>query len=219
MHEDMLARLAGLGTTALCDADPAIQVLAGLSPVRPGSRLVGPARTVECGGDLLPVLRGLESAEPGEVLVVHAGEADVAVAGELFATEAVRRGLAGLVVEGHVRDLQTLRTLGLPVYSRGVSPAAGNAVAFGRIQVEVPCGGVTIAPGDVLVGDADGLIAASAERLWNCIATAAWIQSGEDRIRAAVADGRSLLDLSNYADHVAAVADGKQSRFRLLPPD
>lgn len=219
MPDELRTRLTRIGTTALCDADPAIQVLTGLTAVRPETRMVGPARTVDCGGDLLPVLRALDSAQPGEVLVIDAGGADLAVAGELFATEATRRGLAGLVVNGHVRDLPTLRSLKLAVYSRGVSPAAGNAVEMGKIQVQVSCGGATIAPGDILVGDPDGLVVASAERLRHCIATAEWIQSGEDRIRAAVAQGRSLLDMSNYAEHVAAVAEGRPSRFRLLPPD
>ena len=217
--DDLLERLVHIGTTALCDADPAIDVLSGLSPVRPDTRLVGPARTVDCGGDLLPVLRGLDAAQEGDVLVVATGGAELAVAGELFATEATRRRLGGLVVDGYVRDLVTLRSLDLPVYSRGVRPDAGNAVEMGRLQVPVPCGGVTISPGDVLVGDADGLVVASVERLQLCIATAEWIQSGEDRLRAAIAAGRPLHDMSNYAEHVAAVAAGRTTRFRLLPPD
>lgn len=219
MHDDLLVRLAAIGTTALCDADPAIAVVTGLQPVRPDTRMVGRARTVDCGGDLLPVLRGLDAAQPGEVLVIDAGGAGLAVAGELFATEATRRGLAGLVVNGYVRDLVTLRTLGLAVYSLGSCPAAGNAVEMGRLQVDVSCGGVTVSPGDVLVGDPDGLVVAGRERMANCVATAEWIQSGEDRIRAATAGDRSLLEMSNYAEHVAAVAAGTPSRFRLLPPD
>jgi 4-hydroxy-4-methyl-2-oxoglutarate aldolase len=219
MLDSLLTRLTAIGTTALCDADPAIRVLTGVAPVRPQTRMVGVARTVDCGGDLLPVLRALDGAEPGEVLVIDAGGAGLAVAGELFATEATRRGLAGMVVDGCVRDLDTLRSLDLAVYSRGVHPAAGNAARMGRLQVDVHCGGTTIAPGDIVVGDPDGLIVAEPERLAHCVATAEWIQAGEDRIRAAVTQGRSLLELSNYAEHVAAVAAGTPSRFRLLPPD
>lgn len=217
--DDLLARLTAVGTTALCDADPAIHFLTGLHPVRAGSVLVGPARTVDSGGDLLPVLRGLESAQRGEVLVIDSRRADLAVAGELFATEAVRRGLGGLVVEGYVRDIPTLQSLDLAVFSRGVRPAAGNASAIGRLQVEVSCGGATVRPGDILVGDADGLIVADREQLSLCVATAEWIKAGEDRIRDAVARGRSLLDLSNYAEHVVAVENEIPSRFRLIPPD
>lgn len=219
MSDDLLPWLAGIGTTALCDADPAITVLTGLMPVRADTRMVGPARTVDCGGDLLPVLRGLDAAEPGDVLVVDAGGADLAVAGELFATEAARRGLAGLVVNGYVRDVRTLRQLDLAVYSLGVSPAAGNAAELGRLQVPVSCGGETVSPGDILVGDPDGLIVASAERLRQCVATAQWIQSGEDRIRQAILAGRPLHDMSNYPEHVAAIKAGKSSRFRLMAPD
>ena len=219
MSDDLLSSLARIGTTALCDADPAIEVLTGLTPVRPDTRMVGRARTVDCGGDLLPVLRGLATAERGEVLVIDAGGADVAVAGELFATEATRIGLAGLVVNGYVRDLATLRQLELAVYSRGVFPAAGNAAEMGRLQVPVSCGGVTVSPGDIVVGDADGVIVSSPERLRHCVATAQWIQSGEDRIREAIIAGRSLLDMSNSAEHVAAVEKDSASRFRLLPPD
>src|SRR5687768_15908297 len=121
----LLARLARVETSSLVDAGGGgLRVLpAALRPIRPGLRLAGRALTVDARDDLMPMLAGLRQSGPYDVLVV-AGSPDHAVAGELFATEALRRGLAGIVIDGLCRDSRTLAELDLPVYARGVSPSA-----------------------------------------------------------------------------------------------
>lgn len=113
--------------SSICDADKSLPALdPGIRLLVPGRSLHGPARTVLAIGDHLPVLTALELAQPGEVLVVSSERSPRAVLGELFATEAERRGLAGIVVDGFCRDLAGLRRLEIAVFARGTTPASGS---------------------------------------------------------------------------------------------
>ena len=82
--------------------------------------------------------------------------------GELFATEARRRGLAGIVTDGHCRDLRGLRAIGLPVFARGTTPRSGTTVSRAASGATIDCGGVDVAPGDIVFGDDDGVVIAPA---------------------------------------------------------
>ena len=157
----LLERLAGVDTTSLKDAGPALRVLPlALRPIRPGVRMVGRALTVDAREDLMPVLAGLDQSGPGDVLVI-AGHPDHAVAGELFATEALRRGVAGIVIDGRCRDSRVLASLDLPVFARGVAPSACPARALPITQVPILVGEVTVQPGDLVLGDDDGIVVGS----------------------------------------------------------
>src|SRR6516225_7249820 len=135
---DILDRVAALDASALCDADKTIRVMdVGLRPVSSFRQMVGRARTVRCRDDFLTVLRALSDSEPGEVLVVDGGGGTRALAGELFATEATRRKLAGIVIDGACRDTSRLVTLQLPLYARWACPAAGTADRLGATQQSV----------------------------------------------------------------------------------
>lgn len=210
---DLLRRLAAVDTTSLKDAGPDLRVLpAALRPIRSGVRLLGRAVTVDAREDLMPVLAGLAAAVPGDVLVI-AGHPDHAVAGELFATEALRRGLAGIVIDGRCRDSRVLAQLELPVFARGVAPSACPARAVPVIQVPLAIGEVTVRPGDLVLGDDDGLVVGSAEEVGAAIDGAEAIQQREGALRAAIEAGESLFDHLNVDEHLAALRDGRPSRL------
>jgi 4-hydroxy-4-methyl-2-oxoglutarate aldolase len=209
----VLQRLARVDTTSLVDAGPSLRVLpAALRPVRRGLRLVGRALTVDARDDLMSVLAGLHQAGPADVLVVAAGD-DHAVAGELFATEALRRGVAGIVIDGLCRDSRTLAELGLPVWARGFAPTAYPARAVPVVQVPITIGPVPVRPGDLVVGDDDGLVVATEEELEAVLDAAEAIQRREVALQAAIAAGAPLFDSLNYDEHLAAVRAGRDSRL------
>ena len=215
---DLSSRLAAIETSCLCDARRGIRVLdPAIRPLTPGLKIAGPACTVSCRNDFLGVLEALQAARPGDVLVVDGGAERLAVAGELFATEARRKGLAGIVVDGAVRDVATIRTLGLPVYARSTSPAAGTVAAPGRVQQPVHCGGVDIAPGDLVIGDDDGIVVLTEAELDELLPIAEGIQAKESEALARMAARQSLFDLTNLEEHLAARKAGRPSRFGFTP--
>lgn len=215
---ELLDRLGRIDTTSLVDADKphaGLRVLpAALRPVRPGLRMAGRAFTVAAGGDLLGMLVALREARPGDVLVVAVGSDEHAVAGELFATEARRRRLAGIVIDGRCRDSRTLARLDLPVFARGVAPSAFSAVAEPVLQVAVPIGDIEVRPDDLVLGDDDGIVVGSAEAIAAAIEAAEEIQRREEALRAAIEAGESLLDHVNLDEHLAAVRAGRASSLR-----
>jgi RraA family protein len=179
--------------------------------------MVGPARTVRCRDDFLTVVQALHDSEPGEVLVIDGGGGGRALAGELFATEAARRGLAGLVIDGACRDTARLATLALPVYARWVCPAAGTAQRLGTAQRAVVCAGVTVGPGDIVLGDQDGIVVVSESDLPELLPRAEEVQRTEAAVMERLERGEGLLDLLNFGEHCDAVRQGKPSRLRFRP--
>ena len=175
--------------------------------------MIGRAVTVEARGDLIPVLAGLQQAGSGEVLVVDAGSTSHAVLGELFASEAIRRGLAGIVVYGLCRDTATLAELPLPIYALGSTPRAHGASTFPSVSRPIRLGDVDVRPGDILVGDDDGIVVASDEELERALTVATSIQDREAAIRVAIEGGTSLFDLLNYREHVERLRTDSRPRW------
>jgi 4-hydroxy-4-methyl-2-oxoglutarate aldolase len=193
--DELLQRLSALDTTTLSDVGKQLRVMdPGLRPLATGRKLVGRAVTVAAGDGLLPVVDALERAGAGDVLVIDGGGGTRALAGELFASEAQRKGLAGIVIDGHCRDTSELRQIALPFYARGCVPhAAGPGTAAGP-SGPVRCGGVEVAPGDVLVGDDDGIVVGTADELAAVLEAAEALQATERSILAGIRSGTSLFE-------------------------
>jgi 4-hydroxy-4-methyl-2-oxoglutarate aldolase len=209
---DLMERLLGIDVSALSDADKTLPVVdSAVRAMIPEVRMAGPAFTILAEDDPLPVMTALAEADPGDVLVIATNGSSRAVFGELFATEARRRGLAGIVADGYCRDLQGLRRIALPVFARGTTPRAGTTVSRAALGSTIVCGGVEVSPGDIVFGDDDGLLIATAERIVAALETAELIGRSERAILAAQARGEALLELTNYAEHVAALERGEAS--------
>jgi regulator of RNase E activity RraA len=209
---DLLRRLARVDTTSLVDAASGLRVLPpALRPVRRGLRMAGRALTVDAQRDLMSVFEGLRQAGEDDVLVIAAGGDEHAVLGELFATEALRRGVTGIVIDGRCRDSRTLAELEIPVYARGTAPSAYPARGVPVVQAPIAVGGVEVRPGDVVLGDDDGIVVAAEDEVLAALDGAEAIQRREEALRDAIAGGASLFDSVNYDEHVAAVRAGRES--------
>jgi 4-hydroxy-4-methyl-2-oxoglutarate aldolase len=206
----LLDRLGRLSTTSLVDAFPALRVLPPrLRPVAPGGHLVGRVVTARANRDLMSVIHALRESGPGDVLVVDAGGDDRAVAGELFGTEAQRRGLAGLVILGRSRDTATLADLRMPVWSTGFAPNAYAATALPETGVSLSLEGVRVDPGELVVGDDDGLVVGSDDEFAAAVDGAEAIEAREKGLQTRLLDGASLFDVMNYDEHLAALREGR----------
>ncbi len=209
---DLIERLLGIDVSALSDADKTLPVVdPAVRAMIADVRMAGPAFTVVAEDDHLPVMSALSEAAPGDVLVIATNGGSRAVFGELVATEASRRGLAGIVADGFCRDLRGLRAIGLPVFARGTTPRSGTAVSRAPLGAKIVCGGVEVSPGDVVFGDDDGLLIATADRIAAALETAELIGRSERAILAAQARGEALHEVTNLGEHIAALDRGQGS--------
>lgn len=168
-----------------------------LHAIWPGARLAGPAFTVRCGaGDNLAVHLGVTLAPAGSILVVDA-QAVPALGywGEVLTTAAIARGLAGLVIDGGVRDVAALERRGFPVFATTVALSGALKAAGGSVELPVSAGGVEISPGDWIVGDRDG-VTAVARAAWTRVLDAASVRAArEEELFRALSAGASTIDL------------------------
>lgn len=158
-----------------------------------GARVVARAYTVMTrSGDNQGIHEAIDRAAPGEVLVVN-GFADTsrALVGELLAGRAQANRLAGFVIDGAVRDVEEIEALGVPVFARGVTPAGPYKFGPHRQQVPIALGGQCVLPGDVIIGDADGLVVIPFDQLATTVRAAEAIRANESQKRARTAQRRT----------------------------
>ncbi|MBN9410657.1 MAG: RraA family protein [Burkholderiales bacterium] len=194
---------AWITSTLLADSG-ALPLASRLRTLTPGLRLAGPALTVHVpAGDNLAIHAALSRARPGDVLVID-GQAHLerALMGGIMSTQAKAAGVAGVVIDGAMRDVAELPAIGLPAFACGVHPAGPHKAGPGRVGHPVHCAGVEVRPGDWIFGDDDGVVVVPAARREQIVAAAGAKLAREQARLAAIARGE--LVAAWLADALAA---------------
>ncbi len=157
----LLETLRGIATSLLSDNMARVTGSVGLTAYHRPKPMAGTAVTVRTrGGDNLAIHRAFDFCRPGDVLVIDgAGELTQALMGEIMATYAESLGVQGLVIDGAIRDVGSIRAKDFPVYARGVSHRGPYKNGPGEVNVPIAVGGMIVRPGDIIVGDEDGVLA------------------------------------------------------------
>lgn len=191
-------RLLKVGTGPVSDAlDKGGAMSGSMRPWSAKAKMAGPAFTVQVHtADILMVSHALAHCPPGSVLVIDGrGELNTALWGGLTTLSASRKGLAGVVVNGAVRDLADIRRSELPVFARAVVPNAGGAEYAGKLQVPVTCADAVVHPGDWVVGDADGVVVIPSALLEETVSRAERIVRAEKKMAKAIREGADIATL------------------------
>ena len=199
------AALAGLGVATIHEAAGRTGIIdVPLTQVVAGSRVAGPARIALCApGDNTMVHAAVAHASPGDVLVLTSAEpAPIALVGELLATQAQVQGVAGILVDGAVRDLDELVAIGLPIWTRFVRAQGATKGVVGKLDVPVVIGGAEIRPGDLVVMDCDGAMALPSERVDEVLPLALERAEHERAMRERYASGELSYDLQGLREIV-----------------
>ncbi|MBL4950630.1 RraA family protein [Neobacillus sp. OS1-32] len=159
--DQLVLDFVNIPTTCVSDATDGLNNLhPSIKPLKEEYKVVGRAFTVKIPvGDNLAVLKAIREAKPGDVLVVDAkGDEYRAIAGDFVVGMMQTMGIAGLVVDGVIRDIAGIKALNFPVFSKGTTVAASGKAGVGEVNVPISCGGMAVKPGDIIIGDADGVV-------------------------------------------------------------
>lgn len=200
---EQINQLRDLGAATVYEAQGAKGALDhGIKPIDPSVKLAGPAYTVDCRpADNLMLHYAVQKARPGDVLVVDAKAfMEAGPWGDVLTIQAMKVGIAGLVINGCVRDASLIIELGFPVFCRGLSIKGTGKNQPGKVGVPVLIGDVQINPGDIVVGDRDGIVVVPQAEVDSAIATSLAREAKEEQQRKAIQEGTSTIDLLNLAD-------------------
>jgi 4-hydroxy-4-methyl-2-oxoglutarate aldolase len=172
----------------------------GIKPIHPEIKLCGPGVTVSSPPmDNLMIHRAMYLAEPGDILVVVVGGGyEGGYFGEIMTFAAQRRGIAGFVIDGCVRDAALIHQMGFPVFARGLSIRGTKKEGGGTINHPIQVGDVTVSPGDLVLGDGDGVVVVPRGELAHVLDEAQKREEKEEHFKQELARGKSTLDLYGW---------------------
>lgn len=206
LSPEVLAEARRLGTATLHEAAGRIGALpSAIKPVEPTMTLSGPAFTVHCpASSNLQIHHALYFANPGDVLVVHvSGGVEAGYWGDILNEAALAQDLGGLVIDGGVRDSLGLGRMGFPVFSNGICirGTGKDYDATAWLQQPVRMGEVVIQPGDLVVGDRDGVVVLPVDQVETVVAGGQWREADEAAKIKAIRRGERTLDLYGFANN------------------
>ncbi|KYC54433.1 MAG: Bifunctional enzyme Fae/Hps [Candidatus Methanofastidiosum methylothiophilum] len=191
--DELIDALKKVSSSNVSDAMHRGGAMKGIHSVIPGLKMAGKAFTVKSmNGDWAKVVEAIDLANKGDILVVDTNGGNIAVWGELATWSAVMRGLGGIVIDGAVRDIDDLKEIRFPVFSRYEVPDAGDPKGFGEIGCEIICGGLKVNTGDYIIGDDSGVVVIPQEEAQEIINRSLDVKEKENRIREEIKRGSTL---------------------------
>lgn len=172
---------------------------ADMKPLFDGIRFVGTAVTVKTlAADLAAAFKAIDLSQPGDVVVIDAhGSVNTAFWGENMTLSALNRGVVAAVIDGACRDVEEIRTLRFPVYSRGIVPNVGAIAGYGEVNVPVQCAGVAVLPGDIVVADGNGVVVVPMGQAADILEKARQLLETEHLVQEKLKAGATIGELVN----------------------
>lgn len=199
---DLIDRLKGLSTpTVLESLKGKYNMNSEIKPFWPGVKLAGAALTVRCHvGDNLTLHKAIELLQPGDVIVVDAGgyKETGGMWGEIMTLAAKKRGIEGIVIDGAARDISILREMNFPIFARTSSPGSTAKKTFGSINRPITCGGILVNPGDLIIGDDDGVVVIPKDRIEETLKSGEARDRKEDGIKQMIEEGKSTIEIYGF---------------------
>lgn len=185
-----------VSTPNISDAMHRAPAMRDIKPIYEGIKLVGRAVTVQnFPGDWAKPVEASDVAQKGEVIVIYNGSNYIAPWGELASRGCQQKGIAGVVIDGAIRDVDDIKRIRFPAFASASVPNAGDPKGMGEINVEITCGGLKVRPGDWIIGDDNGVMVVPAERAYEVARRALEVKKSEDRVRAEIERGKTLAQV------------------------
>ena len=201
-EEDLFEAFGRVSTCNISDAFHKQGVMQGLLPqsLKHKQKMVGRALTVQTtNGDWAKPVEAIDLAKKGDILVIDVGGAPVAVWGELATHSAMIMGVNGIIIDGAIRDIDDIRDMGFPAFSRTVAPCAGEPKGYGGIGIEVVVGGQRVRTGDWIVGDESGIVVIPKESAVEVANRALDVHERENRTREEIIRGSTLSKVNELS--------------------
>ncbi|MDK2892160.1 3-hexulose-6-phosphate synthase [Methanohalophilus sp.] len=195
-HEQIISLFRNTSTPNISDAMHRKGAMCNIHPLIPGVKMVGKAITVQTfEGDWAKTVEAIDEAEEGDVIVIYNGSSHIAPWGGLASLSCLNKGIAGVVIEGAVRDIDEIRKLKFPVFTSNIVPNAGEPKGFGEINAEIQCGGQVVKPGDYIIGDDNGVVAVPKEKAYEIARRANEVKKTEMRLYDEIKRGSTLSEI------------------------
>ena len=201
-EDDLFEAFSKVSTCNISDAFHKQGVMIGILPqsLKHKQRMVGRALTVQTtNGDWAKPVEAIDRVKEGDILVIDVGGAPVAVWGELATCSAEVMGARGVVIDGAIRDIDDIREMGFPAFSRSVAPCAGEPKGYGGIGIEITVGGQRVRTGDWIIGDESGIVVVPKENAVEVANRAIDVHEREDRTREEIRRGSTLSKVNELA--------------------
>ncbi|SDF72981.1 3-hexulose-6-phosphate synthase [Methanolobus vulcani] len=188
--------LESVSTSNISDAMHRKGAMQDIFSMMEGKKMIGTAVTVQTfKGDWAKAVEAIDEAKEGDVIVIYNGSRHVAPWGGLATLSCLNKGVAGVVIDGAVRDIDEVRKIGLPVFATCHVPNAGEPKGFGEINSEIVCGNQTVNPGDYIVGDDNGVVVIPKERAYEIARRAKEVEKTEQRLFEEIRRGATLSEV------------------------